>query len=228
MKSLGCAEIPYSTSLFLSKKYHYHALIKHNCSFISVIRAILIFLTVFSILKLNAQTFDYTFPQPIISDSGIDVRWVINAGSTCEGMEVEHGTDTSSLTKIHEVFGVCGSANFDIPYRFLHENPVPNQVNYYRIKFGKFDLSQINEVFLLSVSVLVKPNPGDGAFKLFFENPERQEVKIEVFEFNGKLISSFSTNDSRALIDLQLHANGVYVYRLVSNSQILEGKLVKQ
>ncbi|NNC96152.1 MAG: T9SS type A sorting domain-containing protein [Chitinophagales bacterium] len=184
------------------------------------------FLTISSVVSF-AQGFEYEYFLPTEGDSGVVIRWVIIEGSTCDGMIVEHSPDSINYSRIHEVFGTCGSANFDVPYQFTHTDPKENSKNYYRIRFGQIETSEAQCIFILDNSTVVVPNPVSDNLSIYFENPFSKPMHIEIYNGNGQMIKTGSTIGNKYSSNISSLPKGVYFYRLF-NGIDLRGRFIKQ
>ncbi len=77
----------------------------------------------------------------------------------------------------------------------------------------------------------VYPNPSNGVFTISMKNEELRMKNIEVYNVLGeKVFAKFLIPNSQFLINISSHPNGIYLYRVVSQSGELvgEGKLIKE
>lgn len=79
----------------------------------------------------------------------------------------------------------------------------------------------INE--LSSLSFNLYPNPMYGTNELFIENPFN-EISIECFDSNGKLIQQTKSNESKISLKLETSSNLIFV-RIISNKGISTYKI---
>ena len=82
-------------------------------------------------------------------------------------------------------------------------------------------------------SAKVSPNPFKDQVMLSFNLLEKGEAKLLIFDVNGRLV--YSTKDQFSaginkiqLLSHQLNENGLYFYKIISETAQFEGKLLKQ
>jgi len=66
----------------------------------------------------------------------VALHWTLDSGATCNGTVILRATDTTNYIQVGDIPGICGSNTAPISYTFTDENPVLNQTNYYKLKFG--------------------------------------------------------------------------------------------
>lgn len=133
--------------------------------------------------------------------------WNIESGSTCNGITIFHSIDMTNFNEIGSIYGVCGSSSKSTPYNFTHTNPALNKINYYKLKFGSSQYSEI--IFLLfdyveTGNLLINPNPANDFFDIKFNNDKNQTFTVEIIDANGQFVltknkitgTSFTVNSS--------------------------------
>ncbi len=73
----------------------------------------------------------------------IVLNWTIEQGSTCNGIDITRSSDSLNFILIGDIEGICGDQEKSIPYTFVDENPIRNQINYYRLELGSVGSSDI-------------------------------------------------------------------------------------
>lgn len=146
-------------------------------------------------VKTSAQenSFLKNFYAYQINDKVI-VKWTINQGNTCFGIKILRAADSVNFEEIGIIYGICGSNSSDEPFIFIDSFPIPNQVNYYKLDFGGQAPSDV-----ISTEFI---NTGENDFfvdykgkpRLLFLNPKQETVRLEVYNMNGKLMISSTTN----------------------------------
>jgi len=91
-----------------------------------------------------AQVIDITsFIKANETQGKVLLTWQIVRGSTCNGIQIYRGTDSTQLTQVGEIIGVCGSITEPIDYSFVDEKLSKNNTYYYRLEFGTQGSSKI-------------------------------------------------------------------------------------
>jgi hypothetical protein len=86
----------------------------------------------------------------------------------------------------------------------------------------------VQNILATSNGVVIFPNPSGGIINLVVTDIS-QPTRLEIYDAIGKQIVSKDISTHQTQIDLSEMANGIYVYRVVSNSVIVkQGKLVKE
>jgi hypothetical protein len=197
--------------------------------FSTIALASLLILTV----SLSAQT-----PHPILRyftanviDGQVRLSWVVFGGSTCNGIIIERSSDGAVFEAIGDIAGICGSPDADIPYVFLDENPVSNQVNYYRLELGTQGYSTpiaINFVPLNSDGYNLRLENGGTSASIFFSNENRETANVGLYDAVGRSVYQSSTQESFISIPLNSLPAGIYIFRILVDGSQVSGKFFSQ
>lgn len=117
--------------------------------------------------------------------------WNIDSGPTCNGISIFHSTDSINFNEIGSISGVCGNSASSTPYSFTHSTPVLNNINYYKLRFGTSQFSEIISLLLNYVepgNVVITPNPANGVFEIKFNNDKNQTYTLEIVDSIGRLV----------------------------------------
>lgn len=176
------------------------------------------------------ENFNYRFSEPAPFEDGVRLNWVIEIGSTCQGMRVFHGVSPDSLVLDTIYGGICGSANFEQAYSYLYKEAVVNDTNYYQILFGRDIYSEIKPVFFLKLSedeFRIGPNPTRGQINIFQSNSNEPSI-FRIWNSEGQLIKEERlAGNGLQVVDLSLMPSGEYLYRIQRQSSLLKsGKLL--
>lgn len=158
-------------------------------------------------LLVSAQS-----PHPIlrifeakIVEGQVRLNWIINGGSTCEGIRIQRSENGSFFTTIGEIEGVCGSPDVDVPYVFVDENPVAYTENYYRLELGTQGYSTpvaIEFIPFNSQGYSVRVDAATRQAVVDFSNPSGDNNGYRLLALNGMLLSQGQTRESQIRIDL--------------------------
>ena len=176
--------------------------------------------------------------QTILDDFALDLNqgkvllaWTIKSGSVCNGIEIYRSTieDSLNFELIEDIQGVCGDLSSPVAYTFTDENPVQNQVNYYKLLLGGQEFSEVLgiEVLLIpSNSYLLKPHPIVSSSSLYFYNSNNNDVELKVFDDFGSVVYKNQTNSNRFILDSSMISSGLYYFTLEnkSNKSIINGR----
>ena len=176
--------------------------------------------------------------QTILDDFALDLNqgkvllaWTIKSGSVCNGIQIYRSTieDSLNFELIKDIQGVCGDLSSPVAYTFTDENPLQNQVNYYKLLLGGQEFSEVLgiEVLLIpSNSYLLKPHPIVSSSSLYFYNSNNNDVELKVFDDFGSVVYKNQTNSNRFILDSSMISSGLYYFTLEnkSNKSIINGR----
>lgn len=117
--------------------------------------------------------------------------WNIDSGPTCNGISIFHSTDAINFNEIGSISGVCGNSASTTPYNFTHSTPVLNKINYYKLRFGTNQFSEIIFLLLEYVepgNVVIMPNPANDVFEIKFNYDKNQTYTLEIIDSIGRLV----------------------------------------
>ncbi len=143
-----------------------------------------------------AQEISYSNFTAIEQNDHVFLKWVIDSGSTCFGIEIQRTIDEINYTKVGEIIGTCGSNSSSQSYSFFDESPVFNTTNSYRLLFGGSQYSISKQIFIRSIpdgEIFLYPNPASEQITMEFNNEKSDQFTIEIQDLNGKSIFSEPT-----------------------------------
>ncbi len=157
----------------------------------------------------------------IISDEVI-INWEIQGGSTCNGIDVLHSTDSLlNYSSIESLSGVCGDPVNPYRYTVTHEAPVSNSWNYYKLVIGTQGESTPVKAFFVSLGAdgyILFPNPVKEEGKLYFNNYNNQIYTFSVYNLSGKQLNQKEVAGSEiSLANLKLNP-GFYLFKLIGEN----------
>lgn len=126
------------------------------------------------------------------------IYWTIDSGPTCNGITIWRSTDSLSYQEVGNIAGICGSSSSAIPYNFTDKNPIINKTNYYKIRLGNNQFSEIKFVILKYIEpgkIIIKPNPASENFNIEFNNDNNGSYTLTFVNSVGKIV--FEKNDIR-------------------------------
>lgn len=141
-----------------------------------------------------------TFTGEVLNDDA-KLNWVTASERNNLGFEIERSSDGRTFEYVGFVKG-AGNSNVKRNYQFVDAN-VFNQssVVYYRLKQidvnGAYEYSntiELNKMQLETFAVTPYPNPFLSTLNLKVNTPQEGNAQITVFDLNGKLVFSKTTN----------------------------------
>lgn len=154
--------------------------------------------------------------------------WTIESGPTCNGLAVLHSTDSINFEEIGNISGVCGSTSSSIPYNFKDSSPVLSKRNYYKIRLGFSQFSEIQSLDLGYVEqnkIIIKPNPASENVTIGFNNDKNQTYSITLLNSIGSTVfSKEGIKANNLIINTGVFETGNY-FIILSDS---DGKTIKE
>jgi len=159
------------------------------------------------------------------------LRWVIIAGSTCDGIKIFRSVDGMNFDRIGEIPGVCGSPSASMPYEFTDESPVPNSINHYRLELGNSGFSETVPVELVTLNAdgyQVRPNPSQGETRIYFTNPGNIACALHIISLNGHTVWKQNTRSEHFVLNTSWFPAGYYLFTIIpeNNRSAITGRLL--
>lgn len=162
------------------------------------------------------------------NEKTVILSWSLDSGATCNGIEILRGLDTANFIKVGEIPGVCGSSSSVTSYTFTDCCPELNRTNYYRLKLGFSQYSEIRAIYLdyvKSGTVLIKTGPGTLTFR--FKNHQNDLYRLRIFNQHGcEVFKAENLAGEEVTVDQHDFPNGSYSYRLEGEGNLYKGKIV--
>ncbi|MGK0175308.1 MAG: hypothetical protein ACI9AT_001695 [Ulvibacter sp.] len=148
-------------------------------------------------------TFELLAPLPVElinfngileKDNSIKLNWSTASETNNSGFEIEQSVNGFDLNKISFVRGQGASSEIK-NYEYTDKSAKPG-TNYYRLKQidfdGHFEYSQVVQVFVESkeTGFRISPNPVQNDIHLFFNKPISDNLTINLFGLDGKILYS--------------------------------------
>lgn len=188
----------------------------------------LVFLTLFS-MKLSSQvTLDYF--EATEDESSIFLKWAISEGQTCNGITITRSGEGLFFQEIGRIEGVCGSPDVAVPYSFLDEYPLKNQVNYYKLELGTSDFSDVISIEYNEKNeegYQIRPHPVRDYTTIYFDNPNFNEVELLIFDSFGRQVDEYTSKSSFIEIDATSFSSGIFFFLLETPDGSIKGKFIK-
>ena len=175
-------------------------------------------------------------PNAIYTPTAVVVRFGIVAGITCNDFSIWHTADsTRPFINIYTYPTTCGDPSSETHYSYPHTSPVPDVVNFYKVRIEPYEESPILRVYASSRPqnlLTFFPNPASAsgaALNLRFTGVEDNKELI------GFLYDRFGTIKrelvvrpvaGRAALELEGFAEGVYVTWLTDGNNVFAGKFI--
>lgn len=119
------------------------------------------------------------------------LNWELESGSVCNGMTIFRSSDSLYFEEIGDVPGVCGSSVARVSYNFVDSTPINYLVNYYKIRLGYSQFSELKRIYHKYVppdKVSIRPNPSPGNMTLDFNNENNENYTFIIYDESGKQV----------------------------------------
>ena len=169
-------------------------------------------------------------------NQAVFLNFILSKGSSCNGFNVLHSTDSVNFKVIHEDPTICGTSNADEAKNWTHANPTINQLNYYKIQLNPGEMSPVNRIFVNQTN---KPNI------VLFPNPISTDIDLltikilgtESLAFDGFIYNQFGnyvlkiekqSTISNSTIKINELSNGLYLIKLTDGDNLYSTKFIIQ
>jgi len=169
-------------------------------------------------------------------NQAVFLNFILSKGSSCNGFNVLHSTDSVNFKIIHEDPTICGTSNADEAKNWTHANPTINQLNYYKIQLNPGEMSPVNRIFVNKTN---KPNI------VLFPNPISTDIDLltikilgtESLAFDGFIYNQFGnyvlkiekqSTISNSTIKINELSNGLYLIKLTDGYNLYSTKFIIQ
>lgn len=167
------------------------------------------------------------------ANTSITIRFSILPGPSCSGYSIFHCTDSVNYVEIYNYAGICGNSGSTETFTFTHNNPLANQVNYYKIQIFPYEVAyqRINFTNDGRGSVMPYPNPvfqGNNTLHLKLFGLNNVKIFGYVFSPAGRPLMEINTSTSADLLHVPISGfeNGVYLVWLTDGSRVYSTKFV--
>ncbi len=169
-------------------------------------------------------------------NQAVFLNFILSKGSSCNGFNVLHSSDSVNFKIIHEDPTICGTSNADEAKNWTHANPITNQLNYYKIQLNPGEMSPVNRIFVNQTN---KPNI------VLFPNPISTDIDLltikilgtESLAFDGFIYNQFGnyvlkiekqSTLSNTTIKINELSNGLYLIKLTDGYNLYSTKFIIQ
>lgn len=186
---------------------------------------------IFSSILSNAQKINLANFYLTQNDKEVLLSWTIDAGPTCNGITVWHSVDSINYTEVGNIAGVCGSTSSSIPYNFKHDSPVINKTNYYKLRLGYTQFSEVRFSYLEFIEhgkIIIKPNPSTDNVSIAFNNDKNETFSLTIINSAGlKVFESHGIKENSIALNTSTFDNGnYYVLLMDSGGRVIKEKLL--
>lgn len=153
--------------------------------------------------------------------TGVRVEVTLQAGFTCNGIQLLRSTDSVQFETAALIGGVCGSSSEEVSYDFYDAQPLNGQRLYYSLLLGGRIPSEVLSVRLLDFSktgFVMWPNPARERLQLQIDNEQEQLFELQLVDLRGSVLVGWELRGSAFDLPLPLLPAGLYLVRLQNRS----------
>ncbi len=89
-------------------------------------------------------------------------------------------------------------------------------------------VASVQEVQNISLEAVVYPNPAQNELRLNIKNYNNENLRFQLFDINGKLLSSEQITASETVISMQSYATAIYFLKVIDASkEFITFKIIK-
>jgi len=164
----------------------------------------------------------------------VSTKFTLRAGGTCYGYQILHSLDSVNFSVAVDYPTICGASGSDEYFSNVHESPVMNQFNFYKVQLSTFESSEVKKIF-------VSTNPGSVMF--VYPNPafaysdvvrvkilNTSNLKLEGFIYDQlgvmKKEVSVETQGEIGVLDTSTLYNGIHIVWLTDGRQVFSAKFI--
>lgn len=147
--------------------------------------------------------------------AGVRIEVTLEAGFTCNGIQLLRSTDSVQFETIGLIGGVCGSTTEEVSYDFYDPQPLDGRKHYYSLLLGGRIPSEVLSIKLLDfqkIGFVMWPNPAREQVFLRWQNELEQLYVVELLSPTGQPIEVWESRDNE--LQLQTKLAGMYFIRL--------------
>ncbi len=160
----------------------------------------------------------------LIKDDIIILKFGITGGNTCNGILINHSTDDINYVQVGEIPGICGSQITEVPYTFIHDNPVSGQKNYYKLELGLQGSSTPLIITFYNTGedgYILFPNPGRDIMQILVTG-NGEPVELLFRDVSGKTIGNLNSASGKLIsIPTQDWISGIYFISIYKSGELI-------
>lgn len=128
-------------------------------------------------------------------DGKVYLTWTITTGNTCDGTKIMRSSDNMNFEVIGEITGVCGSTETATNYDFIDEDPIADQMSYYKLELGGFGESYTRSIEVINAENFLRiiPHPVIDWSFIYFNNDLYSQHFLMIYDTRGNMIYSETT-----------------------------------
>lgn len=148
----------------------------------------------------------------------MNIEWHVQAGNTCEDVQVWRGTDSLNLAPVFTYPGICGDDDSTKTYSYLDSPPTAGVRYYYRMVIIT-DRSEVKSLLTYPEDVPeLFPNPATREVQVIAD-PAGNISSYVLYNVHGQVVFELSNPETEQVIDLSEVPAGQYFLGYTSKSR---------
>jgi len=191
------------------------------------------------LLPIRLKEFEVDYQE---ATNSAKLDWALEFEENQEGFTVQRSFDAIDFEDI-DFIPAYGSSELDSQYEYVDQDLPNAQVLYYRLRqemtdgsYRHTNIKSISPVQESGVSLVQElyPNPARDAINIPFHTISADEVSIQIYDINGRLIKTvlqnqeFEAGYQLEQVDISDFPNGVYVLRFSAGQNTVMKRFVVQ
>ncbi|MDP2188789.1 MAG: T9SS type A sorting domain-containing protein [Sphingobacteriaceae bacterium] len=152
---------------------------------------------------------------------GVRIDVTLQAGFTCNGIQLLRSADSLQFETIGLIGGVCGSEAEEVSYDFYDPLPLDGRKYFYSLLLGGRIPSEVLSIRLLDfnkIGFVMGPNPAREQVALRWQNEAEQLHYITLLSAHGQPLFNWEQHGSESELRLPALPAGIYFIHLRNSS----------
>lgn len=152
---------------------------------------------------------------------GVRIDVTLQAGFTCNGIQLLRSADSVQFETIGLIGGVCGSTTEEVSYDFFDPQPLDGRKHFYSLLLGGRIPSEVLSIRLLDfnkIGFVMGPNPARELLQLRWQNEAEQLHYITLLNSHGQPLFNWEHRGSESELRLPALPAGIYFIHLRNSS----------
>ncbi|MGE0931764.1 T9SS type A sorting domain-containing protein [Peijinzhouia sedimentorum] len=163
-------------------------------------------------------------------DDRVQLDWATASEENNDYFIIERSVDGNEWEAITQKSG-AGNSSQTLTYQYIDENPIIG-VSYYRLKQVDFDgsisVSPLERIIIEANGKYIKLAPNPVSDQLFIINNYDRGTQFQVYNTQGSLVYTSTIDSERTTMEVYSLPKGVYVLKVLNNSNPTSLRFLKK
>ncbi|MFZ6664183.1 T9SS type A sorting domain-containing protein [Peijinzhouia sedimentorum] len=170
------------------------------------------------------------FKASKLADERVELNWATASEENNDYFLIERSLDGNEWEAITQKPG-AGNSSQTLTYQYIDENPIVG-ISYYRLKQVDFDgsisVSQLERIIIETNGKFLKLAPNPVSDQLFIINNYDRGTQFQVYNTQGSLVYTSTIDSERTTMEVYSLPKGVYVLKVLNNSNPTSLRFLKK